>query len=93
VLPVSGFLTKPAHDEGTDLGDPFEVAVDVDDAEVMVERRLGDEQIGDRDAVPHPMVMREVTLQPQRSFENVRWGGSDPEVAVKLTAPCVVVSR
>lgn len=54
---MNGTSAEAAHNQRPHLGDALEIAVDVDDAEPVVERRAGDEQIRDRRAVPHPVVM------------------------------------
>ena len=38
----------------------------------MVQRGLGDEQIGDGGAMPHAVVVREICLEPQRPVQDVR---------------------
>ena len=62
---------KASHDERPDLGDSLEVAVDMDDAEPVVQRRLGDQKVLDRRSVPHFVVMRKVALQRQRAIEKI----------------------
>ena len=62
-------LHQPAYDEGADFGDPFEVAVDVNDPKPVVQGRASDEEIGDRRSVPHPMVMGQVPLEFERALE------------------------
>ncbi|HKG26105.1 MAG TPA: DUF1254 domain-containing protein, partial [Thermomicrobiales bacterium] len=37
----------------------------------MEQRRFGNEEVGDRDAVPQPVVVREVALEPKRASEDV----------------------
>jgi hypothetical protein len=48
----------------------------VHDAKVMLERGLGDQEIRDRDAVSHSVVMSEVALEPQPALEEVRRCGN-----------------
>jgi hypothetical protein len=64
-------LGEPSHHERTHLGDPREVAVDVDDAEVVVQRGLGDEEVGNVDAMPQLVMVSEITLEPKRALEVV----------------------
>lgn len=71
--------TEPPRDQRADLGDPREVAVDVHHAEVVEERRFGDQEIWDRRAVPHPVVVRQGLLQAQRPVEQVGRGGDGPD--------------
>jgi hypothetical protein len=72
---LSAGWTQAANDQGTNFRNAIEVTVDVDHAHAMVERGLGDEEIGDRRPVPHAVVVREVLLEPQCPIENVvRWG-------------------
>lgn len=40
-----------------DFGDSFVVAIDVHDTKTMMQRRLGDQQIGDGCAVPHSLMV------------------------------------
>jgi hypothetical protein len=54
---------EPSYHERTHLRDPLVVAVDVQDAEAVVHRGLGDQQVRDRRAMPHPMVVGEVALE------------------------------
>src|SRR5262245_9222359 len=65
----------------------------MDDTEIVVERRLGDEEVGDRHAMPHAVMMGEVALQPQRPFEDVRRRGNNLEAGMESIALRVVVSR
>ena len=58
-----GDSTKSSHDEGTHFGNACEVTVEMHDAEITAERDFGDEEIGDRDAMPHPVVMGQIALQ------------------------------
>lgn len=81
---------QSSHNELTHFRDPFVVPVDVDDAESMVQRRLGDQQIGNRCAMPHAVVMREILLKTQRTLEDVGWSGDNLEAGVKLLAEHVV---
>ena len=41
-------------------------------------------EIGDRGTVPHPVVMSEVALEPQRALEEVRRGGNGLDLVVEL---------
>src|SRR5205807_1484257 len=83
---------EPSNPKGTNLGNPLVVPVDVDDAESMVKRRLGDEQVGDGCAVPHPMVTGEVPLQTEGAVEDVDWWRDDFEAVVQIRLKCVVVA-
>ena len=72
---------KTADDQRANLGDPLEVAVDVHDPEPVVERGLRDQEIRDRRAMPHAVVVSEVPLQQQCALEEIgrrrrksRWG-------------------
>src|SRR5262245_23280267 len=80
-----------SHDERANLGDPLEVAVHVYDAELVVQRSLRDEEVGDGCPMPHPAMMRKVALEPQRSLEDVRRRGDRIEARVQLLAKRVVV--
>jgi hypothetical protein len=70
---------KPSHQERSHLRDPFEVAVYVQDAETVLQSGLGDEEIGNGCAMPHPVMVGKVALKPKCTIEDVRWGSSDFE--------------
>ena len=69
--PFSHDLPQPAALEWPNLRDPFEVTVDVNDPEPVVECGFGDEKVGNRRAVPHAVVVCQVSLQHESSVENV----------------------
>lgn len=50
-------LSKAPDGKVSHFADPLEVPVHVDDCEAVVERGLGDEQVRDGRAVPHPVVI------------------------------------
>ena len=62
------------------------------DTELVVHRGLGDEQVGDRGAVPHAMVVREVVLQLQRTIEDVGWCGDNLETGMQVGLQLLVVA-
>ncbi|HEX5950915.1 MAG TPA: hypothetical protein VFZ96_07925, partial [Actinomycetota bacterium] len=64
----------------------------MDDAEPMMQRGLGDQEVGDRYSMPHAVVMREVVLQAKRPYEDIRRRIDRLEADVKQIAPRVVVS-
>src|SRR5438132_1113409 len=76
---TSPSCAEATHGERADFGDAVEVAVDVDDAEAVVEGGLGDEQVGDGGAMPHAVMVGEVALQGQGPVEDVGGGGHDVE--------------
>jgi hypothetical protein len=86
-----GLLAEPAHRERAHLGDAVKIAVDVDDAEVMIERRFGDEEVGDGNAMPQPMMVRKVALESKGSIEDVYWGRHELEAVVELLLKQVVL--
>lgn len=43
----------------------------MNNSEIVVQCRFGDEEVGDRDPVPHPMVVGEVALQAESACEDV----------------------
>jgi hypothetical protein len=49
-----------------------------------MDRRFGDQQIRDRGAVTHSMVMSEVALEHERPLEQVGWRRHDVEAGVQL---------
>jgi hypothetical protein len=48
---------ESTNNEGTYFGDSLVVPIDVNDAQAMVEGGLSDQEVGDRGAVPHAMMM------------------------------------
>ncbi len=62
------------------------------DTELVVYRGLGDEQGGDQGAVPHAMVVHEVTLQLQRTVEDVGRCGENLETGVQLGLQLLVMA-
>src|SRR5215207_6350257 len=63
------------------------------DAELVIQRGLGNEQVGDGRPMPHAVMVGEVALQPQCAFEDVRRGVNGREAVVKLLLERVVVAR
>ncbi|MHB2024182.1 MAG: hypothetical protein ACYCO3_12770 [Mycobacteriales bacterium] len=59
----SRWLSESAHCQWPHFGDPLIVLVDVPDAESVVQGGFGDEQVGDRDPVSHPVMMRQILLE------------------------------
>ena len=86
-------LSEPSHYERAHFGDPREVAVDVDDAEVVIQGRFGDEEVRNGDAMPQPVMVGEVPLEAQGSFEDIGRGGNDDETPVKVLLQFIVVLR
>ena len=84
-------LGEPSNDEWTDLGDAFEVAVDVNDAKLVVQCGAGNEEIWDRRSVPHSMVVRKVALENPRAIEQVGRCGDDLEGVAQICLEGVVV--
>src|SRR4051812_19143831 len=65
----------------------------MDDAEIVVESSLRNEEIKDRYAMPHAVMMGKIALQLQRAFEDVRRSGNDLVALVKILALLIIVSR
>ena len=53
--------------------DEVEVVVGVDDADVVVKGRDGDEQVRDRSSMPQAAVVGEVALEVLGGDENICW--------------------
>jgi hypothetical protein len=87
------FLTEAASGEGSNLGDALIVPVDVHDPQLVMKSYFSDQQIGDRCAVPHPMVMCEVALESERPFQQIGRSCDDRETGVQLRLQLVVVAR
>src|SRR5215467_10438250 len=87
--PSSG---ESPNDEGTYLRDSLVIPVDVDDPQAMVDSGHSDQEVGDRGAVPHAVVMGQVLLQAKGPVEKVRRRGDDPEVLVQVRLEIVVVT-
>jgi hypothetical protein len=81
---VSPSSSEASHDERADLGDPLVVAIDMDDAEVVMECGLGDEEIRERRAMPHPVVVGEVELNLESELEDVNRCRDAGEAVAKL---------
>ena len=88
-----GRSAKASRGEQTHLGDPFVVPIHVDDAETVMERRLGDEKVGDRRSVPEAVVVGQIPLQRERAVEDVGWGGRLRKGFAKLGGEHVVLDR
>jgi hypothetical protein len=86
-----GCLSQPADRKWPDLGDSREVPVDVHYTEPVMQSRLGDQQVGDGGAMPHPVMMSEVSLEFQGALEDVGRCGHDPEAGVELVSQRVVI--
>ena len=59
---LSPLLRQPPNDERTHFGNAIKVTIDVNHTQVVVEGRLSDQQVRDRSAMPHAVVVREVLL-------------------------------
>src|SRR5437879_3138573 len=68
---ASSWLPEPPDRQRSHLSDAVIVAIHVHDAEVVVECGLRDEEIRDRRAVPHAVMMGQVTLEAQGTIEDV----------------------
>jgi hypothetical protein len=56
-------LEQPADSKGADLRNSLEIAIDVNDAEPVVQGSASDEEIRDRRPVPHAVVMSQISLE------------------------------
>ncbi len=50
------------HDERSDLSNSLEISMDRHYAHAMVQRSLGNQQVRDRSAVPHSVMMCQIPL-------------------------------
>ena len=73
-------LPKTSNGETANLGYTVEVCIYMHDAEPVVEGGLGYEEIGNRDSMPHAVMVGQVPLEPKGSIEHVRWGRYDFEI-------------
>jgi hypothetical protein len=64
---------KPSYDERSHFRDTVEITVDVQVSEAVKKRYLGDEQVRDGNAMPQPMMVREVTLQFEGLVKDIGW--------------------
>jgi hypothetical protein len=87
-----GSLPEPTHGQRADLCNSLVVVVDVDHSGPMVQGRFGDQQVGDRRSMPHPMVVREVVLERERAFQHVRRCRNDLEAVMQCSLELVVVA-
>jgi len=88
-----GRLAEAADSKGPDFGDAGIVAVDVHNPKPMMDSRFSDQQVWDRGAVPHSVVMSEVALEHERPLQQVMWSGHDLETGVQLVLQLVVMAR
>lgn len=86
------FSAEPPHGEGTHVGDTVEVTVDMHDAEVVVQRRFGDKEVRNGDAMPQPMVVRKVSLKAECSVEDVEGSCNETEVVAQKCPERVVLA-
>lgn len=84
-------LCNAADDERADLGDAFEVTVDVNDPETVVQGGAGDEEVWDGRSVPHTMMVSKVPLEVERSLEQVLRRGDDLECLTQICLDRVIV--
>ena len=59
--------------------------------ETVMQGSFSDEQVGDRGAMPHAVVVSKVSLQPKGPIEQVRGSGDDIEVRPKVGLESVIV--
>jgi len=62
-------LLQTTDGERPNFRDPVKIAIDMNHAQTVVEGGLGDQEVGDRGPMPHPVVMREVVLKAKRSVQ------------------------
>ena len=84
-------LGQPAYGEWADLRDSLEVAVDVNDAESVVQGRASDEEIRDGRSVPHAVMVSQIPLEIVSAFEQVGRCGDDLEGIAKIGFESVIV--
>ena len=84
---------QPTTLERSDLRDPLEVAIDVDDTEPVVQGGLGDQQVGNRGAMPHAVVVRQVSLEVERTVEDIEWYLCAGKGRTELDCELVVLGR
>lgn len=82
---------QAASDKRPYLGNSSVVPIDVDDAKPVEQRSLRYQQIWNRCAVPHSMVMGQILLEAKRAVKNVRRGGNDLEAGVQQRLAGIVV--
>lgn len=82
---------QPTTLERSDLRDPLVVAIDVDDTEAVVQGGLGDQQVGNRGAMPHAVVVCQVSLQVERTIEDIGWYLSAGKGRTELGGDLVVL--
>lgn len=90
---LTGRWTQSANHERANLRETIKITVDVHHAHAMMERRLGNQEVRDRRAVPHAVVMCEVSLQMECSIEDIHGRRDDLEIPVQIVLEQVIVTR
>lgn len=88
----SACSAKAAQYERTHFCDAIEITVDMDDSEIVIERRFSYQQIRDGDPMPETMMMGKVALEPEGSFEDVRRRIDPSQAAMQARLHLVIVA-
>lgn len=80
----SNRCAQAAYDQRPDLGDAFEVPIDMQYPERVMHGGLRDEEVGYGRPMPHPVVTREIRLKPKRPHQEVGWCVDGRETPVEL---------
>jgi len=86
-------MSQPTDGERAYLGDAVKVPVEVYDAKAVVQGGFRDQQVRYRRAVPHPVMMGKILLQPQGPIEQVRRCLDGLETGVQASLEPIVVGR
>jgi hypothetical protein len=92
LAPPLSSSAESRNGEWPNLSDPLKITVDVNDAHLVIKRRFRDQQIRNRCAMPHSVMLCQVALQLERAFENIGRRRDDPEVFVQFRFKLVIVA-
>ena len=90
-IPKSVNLQLPGP-QGSHLGDQIEVAIGVDDTDIVVQRGQRDQEVVNGPSVPKPAVVGEIALEPLRCEEDIIGGPEHFEARAQNGFEPVVVS-
>src|SRR5688572_21729771 len=65
----------------------------MNDAEAVMKGYAGDEEVGDRNSMPQPVMVGEISLQIEGSLEDVGGGGNELKCIAQPCLERVIVSR
>ena len=82
---------QAVYNERPNFGDAFKIGIHGHYAQTVVQRGLSDQQVRDGDAMPHSVVMCEISLQAKCSVEDVNRRSNDLKTCVNVVLQGIVV--